>query len=162
MYSDQHTDLDGWPYDDDSYGRRASLRDTATAEAFEKVRDSAHYLLATAQIQLTRLPAHTVQSRWVWQLIVLHGALDRLDALHERWLQTCNSLPADARPGTEAFDHALATYHAEAWNSLDDWATHGHVIRDINAAARHAPSPLAPAPTVTAAPWTGQVGKVRN
>ncbi|CAM5570106.1 hypothetical protein [Streptomyces aurantiogriseus] len=161
-YSDEATDLDGWPYDDDAYGRRASLRDAATAEAFENVRDGAHHLLATAQTQLTHLPAHTVQNRWVWQLGVLHEALDRLDALHEKWLQTRDSLPADARPGTETFDDALAVHHAEAWSSLDDWATHGHAIRDINAAARHAPSPLAPPPTATAAPSTGRAGKVRS
>ncbi|MDX2828397.1 hypothetical protein PV416_46990 [Streptomyces ipomoeae] len=161
-YSDEHTDLDGWPYDEDAYGRRASLRDAATAEAFENVRDGAHHLLATAQIQLTHLPARTVQSRWVWQLGVLHAALDRLDALHEKWLQTRDSLPADARPGTEAFDDALAAYHAEAWSSLDDWATHGHAIGDINTAARHAPSTLAPPPTTTAAPATGHAGTVRR
>ncbi|MGW0710498.1 hypothetical protein ACWD4G_31845 [Streptomyces sp. NPDC002643] len=98
----------------------------------------------------------------MWQLGVLHEALDRLDGLHEKWLETRDSLPAGARPGTEAFDDALAVHHAEAWSSLDDWATHGHVIRDINTAARHAPSPLAPPPTATAAPATGRASRVRS
>ncbi|WP_235991144.1 hypothetical protein [Streptomyces ureilyticus] len=161
-YSDEHTDLDGWPYDEDAYGRRAGMRDAATAEAFDSVRDGAHHLLATAQTQLAQLPAHAVQNRWVWQLLVLREALDRLDVLHEKWLRTRDSLPADARPGNEAFDDALAEHHAEAWSCLDDWGTHGHAVRDINAAARHAPSPLAPPPTAAAAPVTGRAGKVRS
>jgi hypothetical protein len=161
-YSDEHTDLDGWPYDEDAYGRRAGIRDAATAEAFETVRDGAHHLLATAQTQLTQLPAHTVRNRWVWQLGVLHDALDHLDALHDQWLQTRDSLPAAARPGTPAFDDALAVHHAESWSCLDDWATHGQVLRDINTAARYAPSPLAPPPTTTAAPSAGRANTVRR
>lgn len=108
------------------------------------------------------LPAHAVQNRWVWQLGTLRDALDRLDALHEQWLQTRDSLPADARPGTPAFDDALAEYHAEAWSCLDDWATHGHAVHDIHTAARHAPSTLAPPPTATAAPSTGRTNPVRR
>ncbi|MEU9396953.1 hypothetical protein AB0D86_44055 [Streptomyces sp. NPDC048324] len=161
-YSDEHTDLDGWPYDEDAYGRRAGVRDAATAEAFENVRIGAHHLLATAQTQLTQLPADAVQSRWVWQLGVLHDALDRLDALHEKWRETLDNLPADARPGTSAFDDALAEHHDECWSHLDDWATHGQAIVEINAAARHAPSPLAPRPTTTAALSTNQASTVRR
>ena len=103
-----------------------------------------------------------MQNRWVWQLGVLHSALDRLDALHEKWLHTRDSLATDARPGTETFDDALSAHHAEAWSSLDDWATHGHAIHDINATARHAPSPLAPPPPVTASPANGRTSKVRS
>ncbi|MGW7423634.1 hypothetical protein ACWGJB_26960 [Streptomyces sp. NPDC054813] len=108
------------------------------------------------------LPARTVQNRWIWQLGTLRDALDRLDALHEQWLQTRDSLPADARPGTPTFDDALAEYHAEAWSCLDDWATHGHAVHDIHTAARHAPSTLAPPPTATAAPSTGRTNPVRR
>jgi hypothetical protein len=98
-----------------------------------------------------------VQSRWVWQLGVLHDALDRLDALHENWRET-----VDARPGTPAFDDALAEHHAECWSHLDDWATHGQAIVEINAASRHAPSPLAPRPATTAAPSTSLASTVRR
>ncbi|QOV47759.1 hypothetical protein IPT68_24835 [Streptomyces chromofuscus] len=161
-YSDENTDLDGWPYDDHAYGLRASQRDADTAKAFETVHAGAHHLLATAETQLAVLPARAVQNRWVWQLGTLRDALDRLVALHDQWLQTRDSLPADARPGTPAFDDALAEYHAEAWSYLDDWATHGHAVHDIHTAARHAPSTLAPPPTATAAPSTGRTNPVRR
>ncbi|MGW7008218.1 hypothetical protein ACWGCW_36890 [Streptomyces sp. NPDC054933] len=161
-YSDEHTDTAGWPHDDHAYGLRASQRDADTAAAFETVRPGARHLLATAETQLAHLRAHAVQNRWAYQLGVLHAALDRLDALHDQWLQTRDSLPLDARPGTAAFDDALAEYHAECWSYLDDWATHGHSLRDINAAARHAPSPLAPPPTATSFRATGRSGPVRR
>jgi hypothetical protein len=145
-YSEEHTDLDGWPYDDHAYGMRASRRDADTAEAFEPLRYGARHLLATAETQLTQLPKNTVQSRWVYQLGVLTDALDRLDELHEQWLQDREALPATAKPGTAEFDDALARHHAESWSYLDDWACHGKALREIDTAARKAPSPLAPAP----------------
>ncbi|MET7290924.1 hypothetical protein ABZS79_01975 [Streptomyces griseoloalbus] len=151
-YSDEHTDLDGWPYDDHAYGRRASQRDADTAEAFEPLRYGARHLLATAETQLAHLPETYVQSRWVYQVGVLRDALDRLDELHEQWLVTRDALPATAKPGTPDFDDALAAHHAESWSYLDDWATHGKALREINTAARKAPSPLAP--TSTPAPAT--------
>ncbi|WP_245689486.1 hypothetical protein [Streptomyces chattanoogensis] len=106
-----------------------------------------------------------MQNRWGYrgyQVGVLHTALDRLDALHEEWQRARESLPADARPGTPAFDDALAEHHAESWSYLDDWATHGHAIVDINAAAQHAPSLLAPPPTITAVPAPGRTTSVRR
>ncbi|MFD7320575.1 hypothetical protein ACFV9D_05710 [Streptomyces sp. NPDC059875] len=145
-YSDEHTDLDGWPYDEHAYGLRASQRDADTAEAFESVRASAHHLLATAEAQLTALPAGAVQNRWVWQLGTLHNALERLKSLYAEWLHTRDSLPANARPGTDAYDDVLVDYHAEAWSYLDDWASHGQAVLDINAAALKAPPRLACAP----------------
>ncbi|MFK4688303.1 hypothetical protein [Streptomyces pristinaespiralis] len=151
-YSDEHTGLDGWPYDDHAYGLRQSQRDADTATAFETVRAGARHLLATAETQLAHLPAHTVQSHWGWQLGVLRDALDRLDALHEEWVQTRDGLPAAARPGTPALDDALAEHHAECWSYLDTWATQGSVVRDINSAARQASTPSVPSPTVTAVP----------
>ncbi|MEW2550390.1 hypothetical protein AB0957_01390 [Streptomyces zhihengii] len=138
-YSEDHTDLDGWPYDEDAYGLRKSRRDADTAEAFEAVRAGAHHLLAAAETQLTALPARTVQNRWVWQIGTLHNALERLESLHAEWLQTRDSLTANARPGTNVYEDALADYYAESWSYLDDWATHGRAILDINAAALKAP-----------------------
>ncbi|MDX2611033.1 MULTISPECIES: hypothetical protein [Streptomyces] len=147
-YSDEHTGLDGWPYDDHAYGMRKSQRDADTAEAFEPLRYGARHLLATAETQLAQLPENTVQSRWVYQLGVLHTALDRLDELHEQWLLTRDALPATAKPGTAEFDDALAEHHAESWSYLDDWATHGKALREINTAARKAPSSLVPMPAL--------------
>lgn len=145
-YSDEHTDLDGWPHDDHAYGLRASQRDADTAEAFEPLRYGARPLLATAEIQLTLLPENTVQSRWVYQLGLLRDALDRLEQLHEQWLETRDALPVTAEPGTADFDDALAEHHAESWSYLDNWATHGKTLREINTASRKARSPLAIAP----------------
>ncbi|WP_254792952.1 hypothetical protein, partial [Streptomyces sp. CC77] len=145
-YSEEHTDLDGWPHDDHAYGMRASQRDAHTAEAFEPIRSGARHLLATAETQLGRLPERSVQGRWVYQLGVLRDALDRLDELHEQWLEARDALPSTAEPGTPAYDDALAEHHAESWSYLEDWATHGKALREINSAARKAPSPLAPTP----------------
>ncbi|MFD4022243.1 hypothetical protein ACFWRV_01810 [Streptomyces sp. NPDC058576] len=145
-YSEEHTDLDGWPHDEHAYGVRASQRDADTAEAFEPLRFGARHLLATAETQLTRLSETTVQGRWVYQLGVLRNALDQLDELHEQWLTTRDALPANAKAGTAGFDDALAEHHAESWSYLDDWATHGKAVREINAWARTARSILAPAP----------------
>ncbi|MFE7116515.1 hypothetical protein ACFU99_13990 [Streptomyces sp. NPDC057654] len=103
-----------------------------------------------------------IQPRWAYQLGVLHTALDQLDALHQQWLHTRDGLPADARCGTPAFDDALAEHHAEAWSYLDDWATHGPALGEINAAARHAPSPLAPAPVPAVSPAPGPTAAVRR
>ncbi|MFE5162943.1 hypothetical protein ACFRNT_31450 [Streptomyces sp. NPDC056697] len=125
---------------------RASQRDADTLTAFEPLRYGARHLLTTAEPQLAHLPTHAVQNRWGYQLGVLHTALDRLEALHEQWLRTREDLPADARPGTADFDDALAEHHAASWSYLDDWATHGHALREINSAARKARSPLAPRP----------------
>ncbi|MFF9016570.1 hypothetical protein ACF09C_26820 [Streptomyces sp. NPDC014870] len=141
-YSEDHTDLDGWPYDEDAYGLRKSRRDADTAEAFEAVRAGARHLLATAETQLTALPAGTVQNRWVWQIGTLHNALERLESLHAEWLQTRDNLPANARPGTDVYEDALADYHAESWSYLGDWATHGRAILDIHAAALKSPPRL--------------------
>ncbi|CAM5655800.1 hypothetical protein SPURM210S_00953 [Streptomyces purpurascens] len=146
-YSDEHTGLDGWPYDDHAYGMRKSQRDADTAEAFEPLRYGARHLLATAETPLAQLPENTVQSRWVYQ-VVATPALDRLDELHEQWLLTRDALPATAKPGTAEFDDALAEHQAESWSYLDDWATHGKALREINTAARKAPSSLVPMPAL--------------
>ncbi|MEU5833014.1 hypothetical protein ABZ820_04890 [Streptomyces diacarni] len=151
-YSDQHTDLADWPHDDHSYGLRASQRDSETAAAFEDIRVGARYLLAVAETQLAQLPSHVVQNRWSYQVAILYSALDRLEVLHGEWLKTRDALPADARPGTTVFDEALTEYHAEAWSYLDDWSTHGQTLLDINSAAQHAPSPLAPLPAAKESP----------
>ncbi|MFD8847596.1 hypothetical protein [Streptomyces sp. NPDC059604] len=134
---------------------RASQRDADTHTAFEPLRAGARHLLATAETQLAHLPATAVQSRWIYQVGVLHTALDRLDDLHEQWLETQDGLPT-AKPGNPAFDDALAEHHAESWSYLGDWAAHGHILREINSAARKAPSPLAPAPAAAPATAPGR------
>ncbi|UBI40005.1 MULTISPECIES: hypothetical protein [Streptomyces] len=135
-YSDQHTDLDGWPHDEITYGLRAGRRDADTWRSFNRVRHAAKDLLATAQAQLRTLPASRIQSQWAWQLSALDDALDQLAALQEQWLQTREGLPSSAVPGTAAYDDALAERNDEAWHHLHQWSLHGQSVLDIHAAAQ--------------------------
>ncbi|MFW6724161.1 hypothetical protein ACHZ98_29235 [Streptomyces sp. MAR4 CNY-716] len=101
-----------------------------------------------------------MQSRWYWQIDVLRSALNQLDELHERWLQTRDELPANASPGTPTYDGAQAEYHAEAWSHLDTWSTHGDALREIDTASRHASARPSPSPTM--APAAGRRSPARK
>ncbi|MEU3553371.1 hypothetical protein [Streptomyces fragilis] len=157
VYSEEHTDLDGWPFDDDAYGRRATDRDAAVAESFDHVRGGAAHLLATARAQLVLLPTGAAQSRWAWQLTVLQDALDRLGALRETWRITRDSLPPNAGPRTSAFDDTHAAHLRAAGAALNEWAVHGHAIREIDKAARSAPFRLVPRPATSPAQTPARV-----
>ncbi len=100
--------------------------------------------------------------RWSYQLDLLRYALDRLDALQEEWLSTRDSLPALAQPGTPVHDNALAEHHAECWSYLDDWASHGRILIEINTTASAAPSRLPPPPTALPAPAAGWPSTARR
>ncbi|GCD41875.1 hypothetical protein [Streptomyces paromomycinus] len=157
VYSDEHTDLDGWPHDPHAYGLRASRRDADAWRAFNRVRSHAKELLSTAAGQIRRLPARAIQPRWTWQLAALDVALDQLNAVQRTWLDDRDSLPAAARPGTEAYDDARAERDAEAWHYLYEWSNHGQVLLDINTTAQHTPpraTPRAPAPAPAASSAT--------
>ncbi|MGW3862545.1 hypothetical protein ACWEDZ_13775 [Streptomyces sp. NPDC005047] len=144
-YTEFHTDLDGWPFDPDAYGRRAAVRDGDTATAFVSTRAGARQLLATARLQLQHLPAHLTRTSWPGQLTILEDALRRLDALDVEWCQTLAQLPEGTGPGSAAYDDALDEHHAECWTYLDDWAFHGRAILDIQAATRRTgPEPKRP------------------
>ncbi|WP_063803608.1 hypothetical protein [Streptomyces silvensis] len=145
-YSDEHTDLDGWPHDADAYGLRAARRDADTWRSFHRVRPFAKDLLATAEVQVQHLNATHIQPRWPWQLGALDAALQQLDALQQEWLTVRDALPPSARPGTDIYDDALAERNAEAWSCLDEWAGHGTVLLEIQAATQNLP-PRAPALT---------------
>ncbi|WP_432104139.1 hypothetical protein [Streptomyces sp. bgisy091] len=137
-YTEFHTDLDGWPFDPEAYGRRTAVRDGDTAAAFAATRAEARQLLATARLQLQHLPADSTRKNWPGQLTILEEALRRLDSLDAQWHQTRAQLPEDAGPGTEVYDGALDEHHAECWSCLDDWACHGRALLDIQAATRRA------------------------
>lgn len=149
-YSEEHTDLDGWPHDADAYGLRAAQRDAATWRSFNRVRTVAKDLVATAEVQVQQLNAARIQSRWPWQLGTLDAALKQLDALQQEWLEAREALPSSARPGTTAYDDALAERNAEAWSCLDDWASHGQALLEIHAATQDLP-PRSPALTTAKA-----------
>ncbi|MDX3855653.1 hypothetical protein [Streptomyces sp. AK02-01A] len=152
-YSDQHTDLDGWPHDGYAYGMRAQRRDADTWRAFTRVRSSAKDMLATAETQMRRLPATAIQPRWTYQLGRLHSALERLTELRDDWLATRDSLPPSAEPGSAEYDDARAERNGEAWSYLDEWASAGDVLLEIHRAAEHIPpTPPAHEPVSTPAP----------
>ncbi|MFC8708862.1 MULTISPECIES: hypothetical protein [unclassified Streptomyces] len=102
------------------------------------------------------------QSRWGYQLGVLRRGLDQLDLLDEQWHALRDALPAGCRPGTEAYDGALADHHADCWAYLDDWVSHSHILREIDTAARQAPSPLGPPQAALPAPATARTTPVRR
>ncbi|MFE9407444.1 hypothetical protein ACFYN0_01370 [Streptomyces sp. NPDC006704] len=143
-WREEHSDLDGWPLDDDEHSRHAVKRDADTWRSFNRVRAFAKDLLATAEVQVQQLnPAH-LQSRWPWQLGVLDHALTQLGALQQQWLEARDALPPNAGPGSFAYDDALAERNEEAWCYLDDWSTHGKALLEIQAAAQdHPPRPPA-------------------
>ncbi|MCC3778205.1 hypothetical protein K6I33_003158 [Streptomyces sp. UNOB3_S3] len=165
-YSDQHTDLDGWPHDENTYGLRAGLRDAATWRAFNRIRHAAKSLIATAEAQLEQLPSSRVQSRWAWQLDALDTALDQLTGLHRDWLTARDALPPSATPGTEAYDDALAERNAEAWHYLNEWSLHGRALLEIHAATQdhppHTPTPIAPSPSRAAPLSSGKATRTRR
>ncbi|MFK8909812.1 hypothetical protein [Streptomyces sp. YS-3] len=149
-WREEHSDLDGWPLDDDEHSRHAVKRDADTWRSFNRVRSFAKDLLATAEVQVQQLnPAH-LQSRWPWQLGVLDDALTQLGALQQQWLEARAALAPTDRPGSFAYDDALAERNEEAWSYLDDWATHGKALLEIQAAAQgHPPRPPALASATT-------------
>ncbi|GGU55109.1 hypothetical protein GCM10010211_19740 [Streptomyces albospinus] len=147
-WREEHSDLDGWPLDDDEHSRHAVKRDADTWRSFNRVRSFAKDLLATAEVQVQQLnPAH-LQSRWPWQLGVLDDALKQLATLQQQWFKARDALPPTARLGSFAYDDALAERNEEAWSYLDDWSTHGKALLEIQAAAQN--HPLRP-PALTSA-----------
>ncbi|MER5737903.1 hypothetical protein ABT117_19795 [Streptomyces sp. NPDC002262] len=147
-YSDEHTDTDGWPYDDESYGWRKVQRDAQTWRAFEPVRRVAPELLATARFQLQHIAAGDVESRWPGQLTELAKALERLEALRTEWAKAREDRRI-SQPRYAQFIDALAERNAEAWSELGTWAIHGHALLDLHFVALKAP---APAPIAVADP----------
>ncbi|MEU3188409.1 hypothetical protein ABZ707_30080 [Streptomyces sp. NPDC006923] len=150
-YSDQHTDLDGWPHDGHAYGLRAQRRDADTWRAFARVRSGAKNMLATAETQMRRLPATAIQPRWTYQLGRLHSALDQIVVLRADWLITRDGLSPSAGPGNAEYDDARAKRNGEAWSYLDEWASAGEVLLEIHRAAERQ-TPPAPGPVSTPAP----------
>ncbi|MFD4476412.1 hypothetical protein ACFWPU_09910 [Streptomyces sp. NPDC058471] len=143
-WREEHSDPDGWPLDDAEHSRRAVKRDADTWRSFNRVRSFAKELLATAEVQVQQLSPSHLQSRWPWQLGVLDYALKQLGTLQLEWFEARDALPPSARPGSFAYDDALAERNEEAWSYLDDWSSHGAVLLEIQAAAQELP-PRSPA-----------------
>ncbi|MFE3329024.1 hypothetical protein [Streptomyces sp. NPDC059176] len=160
-YSDKHTDADGWPYDEVSYGWRMVQRDSETWRAFQSIRYSARELLATAAVQLQHINSGDVAPRWAWQLAELTRALENLEELrsgHAKVREARRSLPPVSQ---EEFVDSLAERNEEAWDYLDTWATQGRALLDIHAVALKAPTRvLSAVPASAAAPVQRPLGRL--
>lgn len=152
-YSDQHTDADGWPYDEVSYGWRLVQRDAETWRAFQSIRYSARELLATAAVQLQHINATDVQPHWASHLSELTYALERLERLQSEHAKVREARRTSPPVSREEFVDSLAERNEEAWSYLDTWGTHGRALLDIHTAARNAPPRiLSTAPSLVAVP----------
>ncbi|MFD6343439.1 hypothetical protein ACFWF9_01770 [Streptomyces roseolus] len=150
-YSDEHTDADGWPYDEVSYGWRMVQRDSETWRAFQEVRLSARELLATAAVQLQHVNAGDIEPRWAWQLAELARALEKLETLRRGHAEV-REARRDLPPVSQGeFVDSLAERNEEAWDSLDTWATQGRALLDIHAVALKAPTRILGAVPASAA-----------
>ncbi|MFC9582063.1 hypothetical protein ACFVJ8_04330 [Streptomyces yangpuensis] len=153
LYSDEHTDLDGWPYDPETYDGRKAERDGAVWTAFSPLREEASVLLDAAEADLGRIPVSSVQQRWAWQLGQLRDALDRIEATRTEYRKLLTAHPHASR---EARHAAVDARNAEAWNALYSWSVHGRAVLEIRAATvraagpRIAATPPPPAPPATA------------
>ncbi|MFG2294639.1 hypothetical protein [Streptomyces sp. NPDC048603] len=154
LYSDEHTDLDGWPYDPETYDDRKAERDRAVWTAFSPLREEASVLLDAAEADLERTPVSSVQQRWAWQLGQLRDALDQVNATRTEYQQLLAAHPHASR---EARHAAVDARNAEAWNALYSWSVHGRAVLEIRAVAlraatgpRIAATPPSPAPPSTA------------
>ncbi|MFE1803677.1 hypothetical protein [Streptomyces sp. NPDC059533] len=137
LYSDEHTDLDGWPYDPETYDGRKAERDRAVWTAFSPLREEAGVLLDTAEADLDRIPASSVQQRWAWQLGQLRDALHRIDAARTEYQKLLAAHPHASR---EARHAAVDARNAEAWNALYSWSVHGRAVLEIHTTAVRAAS----------------------
>jgi hypothetical protein len=109
-------------------------------------------LIAAAEQQLARLPAHERQPNWPGSLTRLDEARTGLEAAYADWKAARDALPPSSIPGTDAGDEVLADRNAEAWSYLCDWADTGHVLTDIDTAATRARNRTAPLPQTPARP----------
>ncbi|MEW2367920.1 hypothetical protein AB0940_00980 [Streptomyces sp. NPDC006656] len=154
LYSDEHTDLDGWPYEPDAYDDRKAERDQAVWAALDPVREEAGVLLEAAEADLERIAIPSVQTRWMWQLAQLRGALNSIEAAHEEYQEFRTTQP---QADKDALQAAADFRNAEAWHALDTWILHGRAVLEIHTAAVRASSgpriaatpPPAPSPSAS-------------
>ncbi|MEW2583023.1 hypothetical protein [Streptomyces virginiae] len=132
LYSDEHTDLDGWPYDPEAYDDRKAGRDRAVWTAFKPVREEAGALLDAAEADLGRMPIPSVHNRWAWQLSQLRDALDQIAATRTEYREL---LAAHPHASPEARDATVDARNAEAWSALYTWLVHGRAVLEIHATA---------------------------
>ncbi|MEU8543212.1 hypothetical protein AB0C52_25045 [Streptomyces sp. NPDC048717] len=135
-YTIEHTDLDGWPYDQDVYDAREAEKDRALWRAFAPVRDAAADLLNAADTVAERA-GKAGQPWWVWQLDHLRDALDRITAAQEAFRQVKDEPHATE----EAVQAAAGARHARASEALSDWLHHGRAVLEVHAATVRAGQP---------------------
>ncbi|MFF7438966.1 hypothetical protein [Streptomyces sp. NPDC008122] len=130
QYDDEHTDLDGWPYDKDAYDAWQAEKDAALWRCFAPLREQASALLEAAETSAGHLAGKSGQARWSWQLDQLRGALERI----ETTLAEYEQLAADPYLSTEAVLAAVAARNRQAADALGDWLAHGRAVLEIHAA----------------------------
>ncbi|MFE0772170.1 hypothetical protein [Streptomyces sp. NPDC058861] len=155
LYSEEHTDLDGWPYDQAYYDDHEEAKDMALWRLFTPVREGAASLLDAAETTIQSLSGTLAQHRWDWQLTQLRGALDHIEAAQDQFLER---LETDRGTG-EAVRAAVAERGARASESLSVWVSHGRAVLEIHASTVRAGqsgirlaarTPRAPAPAPSA------------
>ncbi|MEU2231272.1 hypothetical protein [Streptomyces vietnamensis] len=129
-FDDEHTDLDGWPYDQDTYDARQAEKDAALWRRFSPLREQAAALLDAAETSAGHLAGKSGQARWSWQLAHLRGALERVDTAHTEY----ERLVADPSTSAEDLLAASAVRNRQASEALVDWLTHGRAVLEIHAA----------------------------
>ncbi|WP_051842159.1 hypothetical protein [Streptomyces sp. NRRL F-5193] len=129
-FDDENTDLDGWPYDQDTYNARQAEKDAALWHRFSPLREQAAALLDAAETSADQLVGKSGQARWSWQLAHLRGALERVDTAHTEY----ERVAADPSTSAEDLLTASAVRNKQASEALVDWLTHGRAVLEIHAA----------------------------
>ncbi|MFE6457788.1 hypothetical protein ACFVP0_10045 [Streptomyces cinereoruber] len=129
LYSEEHTDLDGWPYDQADYDDHQEAKDMTLWHLFTPVREGAASLLDAAEATVQSLSGALAQNRWDWQLTQLRGALEHIDAAQDQFLER---LATDRGTG-EAVREAVAERGAKASEVLSVWVSHGRAVLEIHA-----------------------------
>ncbi|MEW1699030.1 hypothetical protein ACIQCR_31215 [Streptomyces sp. NPDC093249] len=157
-YSGEHSDADGWPFDEAAYGWRMVQRDAETRRAFLPLQPCARQLLALAAVQIQRLGKHGVAPHWACHLRELGQALEHLEGLRREHTAVRETRRVSGPVPRETFVDSVAEFNEEAWSHLRTWADKGHVLFDIRAVSvtahvRWVPVPDAAAVRHTARRW---------
>ncbi|WP_432112692.1 hypothetical protein [Streptomyces sp. S1] len=155
-YDAEYTDLDGRPYDQETYGAKQFERDFAIWRSFLSTHEAAE-LLDVAEASVAALSVGSAQPRWTWQLGRLQDALEEIETASA---DLDKRMAADPYMSGEDHYEAIAGFCLEVSNALSDWVTHGRAVLEIHAAtvragqsgirlaarAPHAFAPALPAP----------------
>ncbi|MGY4968340.1 hypothetical protein ACWGCC_03795 [Streptomyces nigrescens] len=152
--SDSLADEQGFPLDDDVYGRRVQQRDAEVWEQFQIYLDHGAALLDTTEAHLAK--QHHVDR----QLMVMRGLLQRGHDDVALWRQEFARVRKAPEPQRDTlYAQVVAERNADAWDAMVTWLEQGP---DLIPLARSVPTPApalgpaprncGPAPSAAAAP----------